>query len=212
MLQVASPSPTIKSCITSKKNWSMIYASASYRQWLLRRHLQSHMTSLSKDSSFWIPHQQRLTRWHPSPQAKSCVGVTLPDYVQTVPSASTHMHLHLPSKVHRSLRNQMSRAHLLIRRTMERLARAKLRTNHPSRNTLSSPKTIVHLSDTLVASLPTPTQQDIHPTSSHPSGHCSPLMLMDGQLETQTTSMVLQVSLVLSGSMCLGTTDTFVAL
>ena len=108
--------------------------------------------------------------------------------------------------------NQMSRAHLLIRRTMERLARAKPHINHPSRNTLSSPKTIVHLSDTLVASPPTPTQLDIHSTSSHPSGHCSPLMLTDGQLETQTTSMVVQVSLILSGSMCLSTTDTFVAL
>ena len=48
--------------------------------------------------------------------------------------------------------------------------------------------------------------------SSHPSGHCSPLMLMDGQLETQTTSVVMQVSLILSGSMCLSTTDTFVVL
>ena len=92
------------------------------------------------------------------------------------------------------------------------LARAKLRTNHSSRNTLSSPKTIVHLSDILVASFQTPTQPDIHSTSSHPSGHCSPLMLMDGQLQTQNTSVVVQVSLILSGSICLSTTDTFVAL
>ena len=49
MLRVASPSLTIKNYITSKKSWSMMYASASYRQWLLRRHLQSHMTSLSRD-------------------------------------------------------------------------------------------------------------------------------------------------------------------
>ena len=119
-----------------------------------------------------------------------------------------------PSKgaPHRLLLNHMSRVPLLIRRTMGRLARAKLRTDHPSRNTLSSPKTIVHLSDILVASLLPPIQPATHSTSSHPSGHCSPLMLMDGQLETQTTSVVVQVSLILSGSMCLNTTDTFVAL
>ena len=214
MLQVASPSPTIKSCITSKNNWSMMYASASYLQ----------MASAKTSAEAYDITVKRLIILDPAPTTahKMASLTTNKELCRrhiaglcTNGTQCKYSHAPAPSvkgAPHRLFQNPMSRVHLLIRRTMERLAWAKHLTNHPSRNTLSSPKTTVHLSDTLVANPLTPTQLDIHSTSSHPSGHYSPLILMDGQLEIQTTSMVVQVFLILSDSMCWNNTATFVGL